>query len=518
MEKNNYEFEAPYGRLTAFLIRLAGADPETLAQCPPRDLDNVKAVSFIMLGVWIYQTALLSIVGHRMIAEPGTIRPEIIGGAVLIATIVLLVDSFMIMRSSWHLHGIQELDRGGIDISGGIGLKIKNGIFLVFRLALSVVLAQLMAVFIALILFANDTAKETDRIYQQANATLFAEAATREDQNIDQARQGVLVSDERLRKLDAESAELRGKLISPEEEDPSLKSLRDQVEALQQDQRRAAARLSDAEEFSANELAGIRASAENSGKPGVGPRRKAAEERVAAARKNAEDVGRALDAARTELGIAQDKARRAADLKRDQANKRLTELSGDITAERLHNQVATATYGSLTENREASIRARVEQDPSRVDRDDSFLAQLRALRILANDREIAIIIILIDLAMFGIEIAAVLAKVTSFVPTAYATTLAKESYLQALQTARSIAREINIEAAPATPRDAQMEERIEIPEAEDDGQNADDDLDKPDGFTSLQAILNNAAPRRRGRPPKAGPHRPSPDPTDGLQF
>jgi len=50
----------------------------------------------------------------------------------------MLIDSYMVMRSGWHLSGIEQLKRGGIDVSGGPWARIKATIFLAVRIALSI--------------------------------------------------------------------------------------------------------------------------------------------------------------------------------------------------------------------------------------------------------------------------------------------------------------------------------------------------------------------------------------------
>ncbi len=76
--------------------------------------------------------------------------------SLFIATFILFIDSYMIMRSGWHLSGIAELKRGGLDISGGPVARIKTGFFLTFRIMLSIGLAQLTAIFVSLLIFAAD--------------------------------------------------------------------------------------------------------------------------------------------------------------------------------------------------------------------------------------------------------------------------------------------------------------------------------------------------------------------------
>ena len=150
-----------------FLLHIAGADEELLKKCPPRDLNNVRAVAWLMLATLCYQTGLFALIGHELFAPPGQIRPEIILGALAIAAFVLLIDSFAIMRCGWHLEGLKELRRGGLDIGGGAGSRVKAGLFLSIRvLILSVGLAQLTALFVSLVVFSTDIHARIDKTYR----------------------------------------------------------------------------------------------------------------------------------------------------------------------------------------------------------------------------------------------------------------------------------------------------------------------------------------------------------------
>jgi hypothetical protein len=96
----------------------------------------------------------------------------------------------------------------------------------------------------------------------------------------------------------------------------------------------------------------------------------------------------------------------------------------------------------LTADRERIIREAVEADPTYVPKDEGFIARLRALRQLMGDPEIAIIVALFDLAFFGIELAAVLSKILTKVPSTYAVMLASEEHLSAFHAAKELARAI----------------------------------------------------------------------------
>ena len=332
MEFSEQPQPARFGWLTRFVIRLTGADEPTLAMCPERDLDNVKAIAFLMIAVWIYQSSLFAIIAHLVLAAGAIIRPELVAGALLIATIILLVDSYTIMRSSWHLHGISELKRGGIDISGGIGAQIKNWLFLAVRLALAVILAQLTAIFLSLLLFHNDVAAELDRTYQRQNAALFAEAAACVDAEIDVATTRVEATGNHITALQQEIEKRRGINVAETVDHSRLQAARARVAQLAQQKLIADQRLAAATEFASDELLGIKRAPGNTGKAGRGPARDAAEEKVRFAAKEQSDVAKELDAARAALdAAAADDAQAIAEGQR-LAQQRLAQISADLGA------------------------------------------------------------------------------------------------------------------------------------------------------------------------------------------
>ena len=99
---------------------------------------------------------------------------------------------------------------------------------------------------------------------------------------------------------------------------------------------------------------------------------------------------------------------------------------------------------TLTEGRERAIRKAVEDAPDHVNRQTGFLAQIVALEHMSEeDRKIAFVILLIDFVSFGFELAAVLAKVTSYVPTTYAALLARDAYMTAVRVADAMMAELN---------------------------------------------------------------------------
>src|ERR1700687_82108 len=120
-----------------FLCWLVGVDSDLLAQCPRRDLDAVRTLAGIMIGVWVFQSALFTLAARIALARDDEFRPELMAAGMLLATLILLIDSYVIMRSSWSLHGLQLLQRGGFPDFETKSARIKRTLFVVVRVALS---------------------------------------------------------------------------------------------------------------------------------------------------------------------------------------------------------------------------------------------------------------------------------------------------------------------------------------------------------------------------------------------
>jgi Domain of unknown function (DUF4407) len=417
------------GAVKRFLLKIAGIDLATLRLCPQHDWDNAVAVAEIMILVVIYQTVLFVLVGHQLWASPGQIRPEIILGSVFIAVFIMFIDSYMIMRSGWHLSGIAELKRGGLDIGGGVAARTKAAFFLVFRIMLSIGLAQLTAIFVSLLIFAADVNVPIENKYLEANRHLVGPATAVVDAEIQHATASVKNRTEQVGTLSDQVASLRQQEIDPAGSNPQVQQAQREVEQLLAQKAQADEDIRNAETSAANEMGG-----RNGAQPGRGLRWRAAMEQSASGKARSQELGRALNAARERLdGLRRkvpppDEASR----RRTHDQRRAFEQSLDVeNAElsRLKDELA-----KLTRGREQAIRRAIEDAPDHVAADNGFLARISQLgRIAEQDTKIALVIILIDVISFGFELAAVLAKVTSYVPTTYAALLARDAYIRSVR-------------------------------------------------------------------------------------
>ena len=427
---------------TRGLLWLSGVDEGTLKDCPRADWGNVRAIGVLMILVWIYQTGLLSIVAHQILAPGGGIHPALIAGSAFIATLLLAIDSYCFLRASFHADGLRELARAGLDISGGWGVKLTAGLFLVLRIALSLGFAQLTGIFVSLLIFHADIAREVDRSFQQSNAVVISAATHRVDAQIQRTTAAEQAAETRVDALEKQMTTLRNGEIDPAAADSAVGEAQAEVRRLEAQRDRREAALRAAQNFASNELAAVKAAPGNSGVPGRGPVRAAAEERVRAATAARDDTVRELAAARARL----EKLRHQA-LSGDRsqlAKATLPQVERDLGAARQELAALRKELAERIKDRDATVRHEIENSPAHVGRETGILAQLTALRRLAQGNPVTMtVIVLIDLTSFGLELAAVLAKVTTFIPTTYALLIARNAYLRAVATADEIAATAN---------------------------------------------------------------------------
>jgi hypothetical protein len=245
---------APAGPFTKLIFKITGVDEETLRLCPPHDWDNVRAIGEIMICTWLYQCALFFIIGDRLFASPGQIRPDVALAAMFIATFIMAIDSYMIMRSGWHLSGIEELKRGGLDVAGGTLARVKAAVFLAIRVALSIGLAQLTAIFVALLIFGADIDARLSERYREANAPLIATATEFVDGAIGRATAAVTAQSEHVASLTAQATTVRQNEI----ESPQVQEAQREVARLIEENAKAEQDVKTAETFATNEMAGIK--------------------------------------------------------------------------------------------------------------------------------------------------------------------------------------------------------------------------------------------------------------------
>jgi hypothetical protein len=114
---------------------------------------------------------------------------------------------------------------------------------------------------------------------------------------------------------------------------------------------------------------------------------------------------------------------------------------GEAKLHQLQEQLSASIRG-----RDATIEAAVEAAPDYVPRNDGLLNRLKVLEQITNsDHMLYLIACLIDLVSFGLELAAVLAKITVSIPSSAAALMVSEAY----ERIKRIADRLDVVAPPS---------------------------------------------------------------------
>jgi hypothetical protein len=486
-----------FGLFMKLIFRITGVDEETMLKCPKHDVDNVRALGELLIASFLWQTMLLSLIGHRLFAAPAEVRPELLLGAAGIGLFVLLIDSYCFYRSGFEIGGIQELARGGIQVGGGPGPAGKIG-YLAARIVLSVGFAQLTAIFVALIIFAADIDARIHATYQTANARGLADVTAIVDADIQRADVAVKTQAARVDSLSSQISTLRQHDIDPTSGSPQIQQAQEEMNRLIEEKTKADDAVIAAQNFATMELGGVKVAPGNSGIAGNGPRYKAATEAVENAKRHAQEIATSLDAARARLDNLHKELASSSVSEQHRSHVELPGYEATLTSEEAKLANLKAQMDGLIKGRPDAIRKAIESAPDYVPLNNGFLAQLIALEHIADeDHKIATVILLIDVVSFGLELAAVLAKVSSYVPMKYSALLAANSYAAVVHIVDELLAELN--RAPATENDITFPPPP--PPANDNERNGGSSSGS-DPFSDLDNPQPQPAKRPRGRPRK----------------
>jgi hypothetical protein len=446
---------------------------------------------------------LFSIISHQLFAPPGQISFPLLVAAAFLASFILMIDSYMVLRSGWNLQGIEELKRGGIDISGGASARIKAAVFLTIRIILSIGIAQLTAIFLSFLIFGSDITARLQQTYLQNNAALIDTSTTLVDAKIRRAADAVKTETAQEVALAAQVTVLRQNQIDPSAGDPQIQVTQQEMVQLLAQKAAADQAVQQAETFASDELGGIKGSPDNSGVPGSGPRRAAALEAEANAKEQDQQIGAELQAAQTRLDALRSQSVVGDKSTEQEAKVKLPAYETTLAAEDAKLASMKNTLTAQEDHRDDAIRAAVGASPNYVPYNDGLLTQITVLdQIAQQNRKIAAVIILVDVTSFGFELAAVLAKVTSYVPTTYAALLARSAYMQVVRLVDEMMEELNAPAkAPSS--GIQIIPPV-IPPHKERGESLRPEREA-DPFTNSLGPLSAPQKRRRGRPRKVPP-------------
>ncbi|MGD1035919.1 MAG: DUF4407 domain-containing protein [Roseiarcus sp.] len=442
MDMSSVQLAPKAGPFAGLLLKLVGAPEETLRRCPKQDSGYALMLAALMVAAGGYQTAIFSMVGS-VVFTPGQLRIETVAVALALAMFVVAIDSVLFMRSGWFIAGESQIRRGGLDISGGRATQARGALSLAIRLALSMSLAAITGVAFSALIFRADIVAQEKQLYLERNSHVLADASSLVDAEIKRATESVATENEQVAALAKQVSVVRKNVIDPGSGDPQIQQSQDELKQLLAEKAKADDEVQAAESFASHELGGIKGPG-NSGIAGDGPRHKAAQEEVANAKRHAQEVASALDAARARLDALRKQLASANDATKERSDNQLPGFESALTAESAKLSDLKEQLADLTKGRDDAIRNAVENAPDYVGLDNGFLAQITALEHLAQqDSKIAWFILLIEVTSAGFELAAVLAKTLSYVPTTLAAVLASEAYMSDVRIVDGMTAELN---------------------------------------------------------------------------
>ena len=498
MNMMNMEPRTP-GPISKVLFKIAGADEATLRLCPESDWSNIRATSLLLIAAVIYMAAVLSLAAHEALTSDSKIHIDLIIGSGAVGMMFGLVDSYVFLRAGFYAEGLAELARGGLDLRGGGDAKVKARVFLGVRILFSIGLAQLTAIFVSLALYGPEVAGEINRQYQQQNFALIAEAKLQVDGEIRRAADAVKGQEAHLAALQRQTAAMREGSVNPSANDSSIQAQQREVDQLLAEKSQREAESAAAQTFSANELSGAKTPG-NSGIVGRGPVRIAAEERAKAASARVAAADRDLTEARNRLDDLRKEMSSSDEERSRQAQQQLPQLDAEVQAATAQLTASGDNLTKLNGSREADIRAAVESAPDQIGRDQGLLAKLKALWRIAQDPGIKAVIILVDLVSLSLELACVLVKVTTLLPTTYAALVARDSYM----------RVVRIVDGMTTELDRGPEPRVGEPKGPPRSQSTDDNPMDPT-FRAPPSVIPNDVPPQPPKRPRGRPRKPRPN-------
>ena len=302
---------------------------------------------------------------------------------------------------------------------------------------------MLTGIFTGLILFRADIDAVFDRQFLAANPKLIESARRHVEADIETAGDADKAARLHVAALEQQLAVARDGAIGPANYDAALRKGQNDVARAEAEKLQRDKELASAERYAANELAGAKGDASNSGVRGRGPNRVAAEERVQAARESVAAAEQAVNLTLGELDGLRKQSGTNADNGAKQAGAQLPFLQNDLAAAQAEAERTRNRAAQMKADRDQAIRNEVANSPDCAGCGRGLVAQLAALERISGDRRVAALILLIDATSFGLELAAVLAKVTVFIPTTYAALLARNSYMRVIEIVDAMDLELN---------------------------------------------------------------------------
>ena len=427
------------GLFDRLLFKLAGVDEAVLRRCPPDDSSKVRSVAQIQIANFLYVSAMLAIMAHRLFEPSGRFRPEFVLGAVFLGGMLCQLDALLFVHTSWMSRGLSLIKEwGGYPISGGFSARVRSAIALAVRLILSVGLASLIGISASLLVVADDVRALLNRDWLEANRQVIETATALVDDRIKKAQEAVDEESARVSALSVQVGDLRAAEIDPSANDARVREGQKELTDLLARQARADDDVRDSETRGSLKLGGIKVQG-TSGIAGDGPMHRAAIEQVSDAKRRARDAAAEVEVARHRLDVLRQQNSTSDDAARQRAHGQLPEFESALATEITTLATLKDQYERLSQNREEEIRHDEESSPNYVPLNEGFLAQAGGLaRIAESNPAQKFLVIAIEMTSFGFEFAVVLVAMM-LVPTQYSLLAVRDLYEETIRVADHMA-------------------------------------------------------------------------------
>jgi Domain of unknown function (DUF4407) len=486
------------GPIKKIIFNIVGADEPTLRLCGDKDLDTIFVLGLLLVGQVAFEAAILSFTAHQVFSADGEIHVTLIAGAIGVAVLVGLIDSYVFLRAGFYEEGLAELARGGLELRDRATAIVRQIVTYAIRGLFCVAFSLLIGGFAGLGVFKSSIDAYGNRQNQEVNSTRIVETTLQVDSEIRRATDTVKGEEVHVASLQKSLTTMREGAVNPAANDVAVMAQQQELNQLSAERSRRETELESAQTFASNELAGERGNSSNTGKHGRGPVRIAAEEHVRSATVGLAAADHALADARARFDDLRKQAASTDGDRGRQAQSQLQPLEAELkeATARLDSQRETLT--KLTGNREGDIRAKVEAAPDYVGRDQGLIGQLKALRQIAKDPEIATVIFLIDFVTFMLEMACVMGKIMSPIPTSFSALTARDIFMRLTRIVDGMMAELDRGPDP----DA---DGPDISGGPANDNNLDHGFRAPPGINPDRPVIPPPAKRPRGRPRKPRP-------------
>lgn len=180
MELSASRREIGYG--TRSILFASGHDESILGHCPPDEIRTAWYTGLLVISSGILKAFLFGLLGHLLLADDGTVHPEIVAGAVFLSAMISGIDIAFFIRPGHRIDGFRQLAAtGGIELRGTWVSRLLGNISLTLRFLLGLAIAALLGLAASFDLYHNDIVADLNHRFQQQNAAIIVAATNREE-------------------------------------------------------------------------------------------------------------------------------------------------------------------------------------------------------------------------------------------------------------------------------------------------------------------------------------------------